>query len=148
MTRFTSSILISSSTTNPRQHWKKINIRVDFSIVVGYASPHFHSPFISLNFSAFSCVTCVTTDEAFKRCLSLLTLICDLDPISTTLLKTCSRILLPTITNINNLSIIYGIFPDQFKSCSVYILTLKNLAWITMISVIIILYLASLSYQN
>jgi len=43
----------------------------------------------------------------------------DLDPIPTTLLKQCLSALLPTLTNIINLSLVSGTFPDQFKSCSV-----------------------------
>ena len=50
---------------------------------------------------------------------------CDLDPISTSLLKQCKSVLLPTITNIINLSLSTGVFPDQFKNCSVHPL-LKN----------------------
>jgi len=45
---------------------------------------------------------------------------CDLDPIPTFILKQCSHILLPTITNIINLSLSTGIFPDQFKNCPVH----------------------------
>jgi len=45
--------------------------------------------------------------------------ICDLDPIPTSLLKQCFHILLPTITNIIDLSRSTGIFADQFKNCSV-----------------------------
>jgi len=45
---------------------------------------------------------------------------CDLDPIPTFHLKHCSHILLPTITNIINLSLYTGIFPDQFKNCFVH----------------------------
>lgn len=45
---------------------------------------------------------------------------CDLDPIPTSLLKQCSSVLLPTITKIINLSLSTGVFPDQFKSCSVH----------------------------
>jgi len=43
----------------------------------------------------------------------------DLDPIPTSLLKQCLSALLPTLTNIINLSLVSGTFPDQFKSCSV-----------------------------
>jgi len=42
----------------------------------------------------------------------------DLDPIPTSFLKQCSHILLPTITNIINLPLSTGIFPDQIKYCS------------------------------
>jgi len=44
---------------------------------------------------------------------------CDLDPIPTNLLKKCLNILLPIITNIVNLSIETGTFPDTFKSAIV-----------------------------
>ena len=49
----------------------------------------------------------------------------DLDPIPTSLLKQCACVLLPTITNIINLSLSSGTFPDQFKSCSVHPLLKK-----------------------
>src|SRR6218665_3174708 len=40
---------------------------------------------------------------------------CDLDPIPTSLLKECADLLVPTITNIINLSLSTGTFPMQFK---------------------------------
>ena len=40
---------------------------------------------------------------------------CDLDPIPTSLLKKCSAVLLPTITNIINLSLSTATVPDNFK---------------------------------
>jgi hypothetical protein len=51
---------------------------------------------------------------------------CDLDPIPSSLLKKCEFALLPTITNIINYSLAFGIFPDQFKSCSVHPLLNKH----------------------
>jgi len=45
---------------------------------------------------------------------------CDLDPIPTSLVKQYSNILIPPINIIITLSISTGIFPDLFKSCSVY----------------------------
>ena len=51
---------------------------------------------------------------------------CDLDPIPTSLLKQCKSVLLPTITNIINLSLSTGVFPDQFKNCSVHPLLKKS----------------------
>ena len=50
---------------------------------------------------------------------------CDLDPIPTSLLKQCISVL-PTITNIINLSLSTGVFPDQFKNCSVHPILKKN----------------------
>src|SRR6218665_3106060 len=40
---------------------------------------------------------------------------CDLDPIPPSLLKECADLLVPTITNIINLSLSTGTFPMQFK---------------------------------
>ncbi len=45
---------------------------------------------------------------------------CGLDPIPISLLKQGSHVLLPTITNIIILSFSAGVFPEQFKSCSVH----------------------------
>jgi hypothetical protein len=50
---------------------------------------------------------------------------CDLDLIRSSLLKKCKFALLPTITNIINYSLAFGIFPDQFKSRSVHPLLKK-----------------------
>jgi len=76
-------------------------------------SPHFPPP----NFSSF---ICVTTDEVSKLLSQSPDTNCDLDPIPKSLLKQCSHIKLPTITNFINLSLSTGIFPDQFKNCSVH----------------------------
>jgi hypothetical protein len=51
---------------------------------------------------------------------------CELDPIPTTLLLQCASILIPTITNIINLSLSSGVFPQQFKTCSVHPLLKKS----------------------
>jgi len=62
----------------------------------------------------------LTLIRSLNSSLSLLTPInCDLDPILTPLFKQFSHNLLPPITNIINISLSTGIFPDQFKSCSV-----------------------------
>jgi len=70
-------------------------------------SPHFPPPFTPTNFSSF---TCVTTDEVSKLLSQSPDTNCDLDRITTSLLKQCSHILLPTITNIINLSLSTGNF--------------------------------------
>jgi len=44
---------------------------------------------------------------------------CEIYPMPT-FFKHCSHILLPTTTNILNLSLSTGIFPDQFKNCTVH----------------------------
>ena len=61
----------------------------------------------------------VTQDEVSKLIGQSSDTFCDLDPIPTSLLKQCLPVLLPTITNIINLSLSSGTFPDQFKICSV-----------------------------
>jgi len=145
------SSLISSSTTNPRQLWKNVNIQLHhFSLpaLTSYdylsllsqsiakffsdkihklhtslhinrisASPHFPPPFTLSTFSSF---ICATTDEVPKLLSQSPDTNCDLDPILTFLLKQCSHILLPTITNIINLFLSTGIFPHQFKNSSVH----------------------------
>jgi len=75
------------------------------------------------NFSSF---TCVTTVKVSKLLSQFPDTNCDLDPFPTYLLKQCSHILLPTITNIINMSLSTGIFPDQFKNSSVHPQLKKN----------------------
>jgi len=143
------SSLIASSFSNPRQLWRDINILLHrstlpalpsydsisplFNLVAIFfsdkihklhnsllinrisASPHF--PFTPPNCSSISCVT---TDEVSELSSQSADTNCDLDPIPTSLWKQCSHILLPTITNIINMSLSIGIFPDQFQNCSVH----------------------------
>ena len=51
---------------------------------------------------------------------------CYLDPLPVSVFNQCKSVLLPTITNIINLSLSTGIFPDQFKNCSVHPLLKKS----------------------
>jgi len=81
------------------------------------ASPHLSLPFTPPFYFSF---TCVTTDEVSKLLSQSPDTNCDLYPMPTAVLKHCSHILLPTITNIINLPISTGIFSDQFKSCSAH----------------------------
>jgi len=74
--------------------------------------PPFEPPILS-HFSP------LTRDEVSKLIGQSSDTFCDLDPIPTSLLKQCLPVLLPTITNIINLSLSSGTFPDQFKACSV-----------------------------
>jgi len=81
-------------------------------------SSHFPPPFTPPNFSSF---TCVTTDEVYKLPSQSSDTDCDLDPIPTSLLKQCSQTLLPlSLTSSICLSLYTGIFPDQFKNCSIH----------------------------
>ena len=80
-------------------------------------SPHFPPPFKPPDLSFFQSAT---IDEVSDLLSHSPDTSCDLDPIPTTLLKKCKIALLPTITNIINLSLFTGIFPDEFKNCSVH----------------------------
>lgn len=77
-----------------------------------HSSPHIPSPVTPPTFSSF---TPVTMDEISKLVSDSPETNCDLDPIPTSLLKQCSSVLLPTITNIINLSLSTSIFPDQYS---------------------------------
>ena len=68
--------------------------------------------------------TPATTDEISKLISASNNSTCDLDPLPTSILKKCT-ILIPTITNIVNLSLATGLFPDNFKSCTVHPLIKK-----------------------
>ena len=61
----------------------------------------------------------VTGEEISKIISSSSNSFCDLDPLPTSILKQCLPTLLPTITNIVNLSLFTGVFPKQFKLSSV-----------------------------
>ena len=80
-------------------------------------SPHLPPPVTPPNFSSLNPIN---VDEVSKLLSQSPDTNCDLDPIPTSLLKQCSSVLLPTITQIINLSLSTGIFPDQFKHCSVH----------------------------
>jgi len=77
-------------------------------------------PNVILNVSALILLHLKILDEVSKPLSQSPDNNCDLDPISTYLLKQCSHILLTTITNIINPSISTCIFPDQLKNCSVH----------------------------
>lgn len=95
----------------------------------------------------FSSFTPVTIDDVSSLLSQSPDTNCDLDPIPTSLLKQFSHVLLPTITNIINLSISTGVFPDHFKSCSSCSSSpQKKLTWTKRISVVTVLYLIFLSY--
>ena len=66
-----------------------------------------------------TCCEPATTDEVKKLILTSPSKTCDLDPIPTELLKSCLDVLLVPITQIVNLSLISGTFPDIFKTSHV-----------------------------
>ena len=86
-------------------------------------SPHFPPPTKPPNFSFFHPAT---TEEISNIISNSPATSCELDPIPTSLLKLCKSALLPTITNIINESLSTGIFPNQFKNCSVKPLLKKS----------------------
>jgi exonuclease III len=79
-------------------------------------SPHFQPRHIPANLTVF---TPVSRDELSKLISQSSNTFCDLDPIPTSILKQCLPILLPTLTDIVNLSLSTGVFPKQFKLSSV-----------------------------
>ena len=72
-----------------------------------------HSPPKLLSF------TPVSEDEVSKLILSSSNSSCALDPCPTSLVKDCLHVLITPITNIINMSLSEGIFPDQWKSAHV-----------------------------
>ena len=86
-------------------------------------SPHTDPPLIPPRLSSFSPAS---TDEVKTAILKSSNASCDLDIIPTFLLKSCLDSLLLPITNIINLALLEGIFPDSFKSASVHPLLKKH----------------------
>src|SRR6188768_860423 len=86
-------------------------------------SPHTDPPIIPPRLSSFSPAS---TDEVKTAILKSSNASCDLDIIPTFLLKSCLDSLLLPITNIINLALLEGIFPDSFKSASVRPLLKKH----------------------
>ena len=101
---------------------KIYKLHTNLLLTADYISPHIYPPSNPVNLSNFQPVT---LDEVSKLLSQSPATDSDLDPIPTSLLKQCACVLLPTITNIINLSLSSGTFPDQFKSCSVHPLLKK-----------------------
>ena len=86
-------------------------------------SPHIDPLLAPPHLSSFSPAS---TDEVKIAILKSSNASCDLDIIPTFLLKSCLDSLLLPITNIINLALSEGIFPDSFKSASVRPLLKKH----------------------
>ena len=86
-------------------------------------SPHFQPSHTPPNLMLF---TPVSREELSKLIAMSPNTFCDLDPIPTSILKQCLPVLLPTITDIVNLSLTTGVFPKQFKRSSVIPLLKKH----------------------
>lgn len=77
--------------------------------------------------SEFSIFPLITNDETKKIIMTSSTTTCDLDPIPTTLLKSCINEISPVITKIINISLQTGIFPDKLKiACIIPIMKKKS----------------------
>jgi len=142
---FNSSLISSSSSSDPRTLWHSINkllhrkpISQLPSAIDSKSLPNMFAAFFSEKilkiYSALKshvptsphieprCIptnltffTPATEEEIFKLISQSFNSFCDLDPIPTSLLKQCLPVLLPTITSIVNLSLSSGVFPKQFK---------------------------------
>ena len=80
------------------------------------SSPHTPPRHTPTNLNVFSHVS---EEEVSKIISQSSNTFCDLDPIPTSLLKQCLSALLTTLTTMVNMSLSTGVFPDQFKACSV-----------------------------
>src|SRR5437870_956201 len=93
-----------------------------------FSSPHSSPSSIPPIITSFAPAT---LDEVRRAIISSSNATCPLDPIPTHLLKSCLDSLILPITNIINLSLSNGIFPDTFKSAIVTPLR-KNILFLTM----------------
>ena len=74
----------------------------------------------------FSSFQVVTESEVLKFIKEAPSKTCSLDPCPTHIVKQCIDILLPSLTNLVNLSLINGIFPNPFKQAIVTALLKKS----------------------
>ena len=117
--RKTSSPLPSVSTPSLSEKFasffsdKVSKLRLAFQNTSPVLSPHFPEPLISP--PSFPSFAPATHDEIHKILLNCPNKQCDLDPIPTWLLKQCSSVLVPVITNIVNLSLSSGNFHPNLK---------------------------------
>ena len=90
-------------------------IRMNFTNDV-HNMPDIKSPTVK---SRMTCFELATAHEVRKLIINSPSKTCDLDPIPTELLKSCLDVLLVPITQMVNLSLISGVFPDIFKTSHV-----------------------------
>ena len=131
---------INETSDNPRTLWKTINNilhRTQSPSIPAFSdkkslSESFSKFFmvkiekIGMNFindiksprvaSRMFCFELATADEVRKLIINSPTKACDLDPIPAELLKSCLNVLLVPITQMVNLSLSSGVFPDIFKT--------------------------------
>jgi hypothetical protein len=87
-----------------------------------HGSPHVDPSSKPIDFSS---IYFATVEVSKLLSLSPVT-ICDLDPTHASLVKQYAFVLVPTITKIINLALSCGVFPAQFKNCSVHSLPKKS----------------------
>src|SRR6218665_2997777 len=121
------SSLVHLNSSNPRNLWKTVNnllqrgISNPLSDSIPHASVADSFPLADKNDSilppaaSFNLFEPATETEITTLIHASQNKQCDLDPIPPSLLKECSDLLVPTITNIINLSLSTGTFPMQFK---------------------------------
>ena len=90
-------------------------IRMNFTNDV-HNTPVIKSPTVKSRMTRFELAT---ADEVRKLIINSPSKTCDLDPIPTELLKSCLDVLLVPITQMVNLYLISGVFPDIFKTSHV-----------------------------
>ena len=90
-------------------------IRMNFNNDV-HNMPVIESPTVKSRTTRFELAT---ADEVRKLIINSPSKTCDLDPIPTELLKSCLDVLLVPITQMINLCLISGVFPDIFKTSHV-----------------------------
>ena len=78
--------------------------------------PYLQSPTVK---SRMTCFEPATADEARKMIINSPSKTCDFDPIPPELLESCLDVLLLTVTQMVNLSLISGVFPDICKTSHV-----------------------------
>ena len=86
-------------------------IRMNFTNDI-HNMPDIKSPTVK---SRMTCFELATADEVRKLIINSPSKTCDLDPIPAELLKSCLDLLLVPITQMVNLSLISGVFPDTLK---------------------------------
>ena len=92
-------------------HW---NIKIYLLLIVQYIDlvKFISPPGIKCH---LTCFEPATSEEVRKLIPTSPTKTCSLDPKPTSLLKSCVNVLLTPITNIINLSLKSGVFPDTLK---------------------------------
>jgi len=98
-------------------------LRLSVAAISTVLFPHSPSPPVTTQFSSFRHASASEISQILLNCPNKQA---DSDPIPTGLLKKCSSVLVPTITNIVNLSLSYGQFHPILKESTISPLTKKS----------------------